>query len=113
MRNVDTMRAIRDVATLQAWLYADEGHRITVVNSAGAELELSMNEEAETLVRYRVAGRKTRPRPYDSMLSVPIWLGIIDQLREQAPETTDAGFTSRWDEIKHQLAVIAALNESK
>ena len=111
MRNTDILRGIHDVARLQAWLYADEEHEITVLNSAGAELRLSMNEDGETLCRFNIAGTWTKPRPYDENLSIPIWLGIIEQLERQTPEPNNPNTTSRWDKIKFEYGVIAVLNK--
>lgn len=108
MRNIDMLKDIKDAFRLQQWLYADENNRITVKNAVGAELTLSMDEEGEVMARFEDADQTV---PYDGMLSVPIWLGIIEQLREQPPERKHTEFKSRWDEIKFDMAIVATLNK--
>lgn len=108
MRNTDMLRDMRNVHILQNWLYADETHSVTVENCIGAKITLTMNDEGEVMAVNQNANDQT-PFHYDSMLSIPIWLGIIEQLEEQKPEISDE-FTSRWEEIKTQWAIIKTIN---
>ena len=114
VRDKSMLAGFRKIQRLWTYLYASPGNKIKAVNSIGAELELWMDDEAQMWAKITksVAGKTDgKPFAYDEMLSIPIWLGIIEQLEKARPEMPmkyDA--KSRWDEIMIETGIINTLN---
>lgn len=113
IRDKDTLKSFNDITRLWQFLYVDEKNRITVLNAIGAELELRMDEEGYVFARVTKAAIPALASEgdefsYDDMLSVPIWLGIIEQLQNQP--SSSGKFKTRWDEIKFHTGIVRTLN---
>lgn len=112
MRTRDMLKDIDDVALLMKYLYMDESNRIVVKNRIGVPLEISMNEDGYTM-------QKNLNFPeipaHQEDYQVPVWLGIIDQLKEQPKQElkdvkTGERIRNRWDEIKCITQVQLSMN---
>lgn len=110
MRNKDMLKSIQDTAKLMQWLYADPNNSITVKNCIEAELKLSMDDEG-CITCENLSSPGSKPFGYDNMLSLPIWLGIIEQLEAQPPVNPRVQAKSRWEEIQMEAAVIRTMNK--
>ena len=116
MRRKNMLADFDKIKKLWIYLYADLNHKIEVENSIGAVLELSMDPNG--YMRARIVksvicagNEQRRDFNYDEMLSIPVWLGIIEQL-ERAPAEGPGEFKSRWEEIMFQAAVVTTLNKT-
>ena len=96
MRNLDTLFAIEDIATLWQYLYMSEEHFITIDNGM-AKLEIRMRENGSFHAK-NLNFPNLPDLEYTDMMVLPNMLGIIDQLKHVPPAEFDS-FESRWDEI--------------
>lgn len=116
MRTKDMLKDFDAIRKLWTYLYADENRTIQVDNAIGAGLELRMREDGSVmarLVRPVLDGTLGDGAPescYDEMLSIPVWLGIIEQLKERECTEFPGKFKNRWDEISFQAAIVDTLN---
>lgn len=102
------LSGIRDVSRLQQWLYADPSHNIIVENAMQARLRLTMDETGQVLCE--TIDPPGKPTPYDDMLGLPVWLGILEQLEHQPPVSPRIDAASRWEEIKLETAFLTVMN---
>lgn len=113
-RTKDMLDGFHRIRKLWTWLYADKDHKITVENGIGAKLELSMDPEGDVyakIVESQVypKSHESEPYNYNEMLSIPVWLGILEQLEKQ-PAEGPGEFKSRWEEIAFGAGIVSALN---
>lgn len=118
MRDVSMLRELNDVHTLLTFLYFDEKNSVRVENAVGTKLELTMDDEGyihARVLELAAGGPPSCDKPflYDELLSVPILLGVIEQLQEQPPVMKNVKLKSRWDEIKVLTSTVRVLNSSK
>ena len=99
MRDMDTLFAMEDVALLMQYLYLDDGHTVTVTNVAGVASRLRMGDDGRV---YRQVLGLDVPE-VEEAVSIPVWIGIIRQLKGQPPagDPVPGGAVSdRWTEIE-------------
>lgn len=102
MRSSDILFGLEDIAILQQYLYLDPANTIQVKNSINVPLEFSMNDDG--IIMLKNLNFPDNPAHKEDV-SIPTWLAIIDQLKEQ-PLKNMADWTvnkeqykTRWDEI--------------
>lgn len=111
MRTVDVLiDGFENIKILQQYLYLSEDNSITVKNSLGVELEISMNDEGH----YYAKNATLLDVPamlYDSDMSVPVMLGIIEYLQSVPAIKYPNKFENRWEEIVNTCLHNVAFNE--
>ena len=108
MRDKDTLKAFKDVTTLQQYLFLNPCNHIMVETELSGRLALTMDDNADVWATPQVVGVSTFK--YNSMLSCPVWMDILEQVKEQPPETFFCQFKTRWEEIQFLVAVGNTLN---
>ena len=108
MRNKDTLKAFKDIATLQQYLFLNPCNHIMVETELGGRFALTMDDNSDVWATPQVVG--ACPFNYTGMLSCSVWMDILDQVKEQHPETFLCQFKTRWEEIQFLVAVGNTLN---
>lgn len=108
MRNRDMLFEFNEITILWQYLYLSEEHSIKVENMLGIPLEFSMDENG--VVWKKNLHFPEVPKTCEC-LEIPIWLGIIEQLKTKpAEEIPNGRFKNRWDEIRTLTLTTVALN---
>ena len=81
MRDKDTLKAFKDVAILQQYLFLNPCNHIMVETELSGRLALTMDDNADVWATPQVVGVSTFK--YNSMLSCPVWMDILEQVKEQ------------------------------
>ena len=108
MRDRDMLFNFDEIKILWQYLYLSEEHSIKVENMLGIPLEFSMDENG--VVWKKNLHFPEVPKTCEC-LKIPIWLGIIEQLKTKpAEEIPNGRFKNRWDEIRTLTLTTVALN---
>lgn len=101
-RDTEILFAMEDIVLLWQYLYMCGEHTVEVKNSIGVPLEISM--DGNGCVHQKNLNFPEVPE-ISVEFSIPVWLGIIDQLKGQ-PLKDMAGWNvggrikNRWDEVR-------------
>lgn len=98
-----------EVKIFNQYLYLSEDHSITIKNSLGVPLEISMDDNLNYWCQ-NLNFPDTPKMNYNSMMDLSTIINIISELKEYPPEMYDT-FDSRWDEISHITLANCGLNK--
>lgn len=104
MRDSEILDRIQDVAKLQEYLYLNPDSSIQVETGLGRTMTMWMDDKGNVMAKLDNVSEAI-PFNYNNMLSLPVWLNIIDQLEEQPAQRSPESFKTRWEEVKFDVAV--------
>lgn len=113
MREKEILQKLKDVATLNQFLYMSEDHFVEYNQDNGTTLEIKLDENLDYISNYsKSCGALSHlvPLRVTSSMNLTTLIGIIENIKKQKPKMENTRFKNRWEEIENIVLDNLALN---
>lgn len=113
MREKEILQKLKDVATLNQFLYMSEDHFVEYNQDNGTTLEIKLDENLDYISNYsKSCGALSHlvPLRVTSSMNLTTLMGIIENIKKQKPKMENTRFKNRWEEIENIVLDNLALN---
>ena len=101
MRNNEMLEKIKEVATLNQFLYMDKDNFVEYNQDDGTTLEFRLDEDLDYIYNYAKycgALADLAPKVVTDSMNLTVLIGIVEGIKMQKPK--DNRFKNRWEEIE-------------
>ena len=113
MREKETLQKLKDIATLNQFLYMDKDNFIEYNQDDGTTLEIRIDENLDYISNYaKSCGALSHlvPLRVTNSMNLTTLIGIIENLKKQKTKMENTRFKNRWEEIEAITLDNLALN---
>lgn len=113
MREKEILQKLKDVATLNQFLYMSEDNFVEYNQDDGTTLEIRIDEDLDYISNYtKSCGALSHlvPLRVTNSMNLTTLIGIIENIKKQKPKMENTRFKNRWEEIESITLDNLALN---